>query len=490
MVIYLDNQGFPEDDYLVKRHLPVRSSPVWAAFDDMLHLPYFKRIWIIQQIAVSSQFQLLWGNVTIPGPAFRAARGWALIHGMHRLEPKIHDPRPSLALQRTAVTFDPPEHRPSDWLGLITMTRGHEATDERDRVYALMGWVDEPSYNIIPDYTKTEAEVFRDFTLQVISKSNSLAILSHCRMGRLETAEHPFWVPRWTRSEGKLPRSLHYHGFDASKGFDVSLDNANTISEVLAVSGFQVDVVMDAGASMAPEGDAFPITKAMQLISKHQKVFGERKGPNPIKPLLLSMIASRGRNTIGDGPAKLIEDEHLDSFLAFSQRAFAEFLQDGYFQDAKTLLGLMNSAFEASASATQGEPLWQSEDTHEWFTTVVTTFFEGSPDLISSCLKMFKTIGKAIGDGRDFVECFLDAALHRKFFITKRGFIGIGPPTMEVGDTVAILFGGPTPYVLRPLPALNEYAFLGECYLHGMMEGEAIEMFKRNEMTEMCFLLR
>jgi hypothetical protein len=59
------------------------------------------------------------------------------------------------------------------------------------------------------------------------------------------------------------------------------------------------------------------------------------------------------------------------------------------------------------------------------------------------------------------------------FFITDRGYIGFGPPTLKVGDEIWVLFGGRMPFVLSR--RRTEYKFRGEAYVHGIMDGEAVE---------------
>jgi hypothetical protein len=48
---------------------------------------------------------------------------------------------------------------------------------------------------------------------------------------------------------------------------------------------------------------------------------------------------------------------------------------------------------------------------------------------------------------------------------------------MIAGDVIAILFGLHVPCVLRPLSDKPEdgYAFIGEAYVHGAMNGEAVK---------------
>lgn len=70
-----------------------------------------------------------------------------------------------------------------------------------------------------------------------------------------------------------------------------------------------------------------------------------------------------------------------------------------------------------------------------------------------------------------------DAVLHNRFFITSSGLPGIGPTTTKVGDTVAVLTGANMPFVLRKgvsMDLQNPYTVVGVCYVHGIMDGEAV----------------
>lgn len=62
-----------------------------------------------------------------------------------------------------------------------------------------------------------------------------------------------------------------------------------------------------------------------------------------------------------------------------------------------------------------------------------------------------------------------------KLFITDSGDIGVGHPDLEEGDVICILFGGRLPYILRPKE--EQFTFLGECYFHGIMHGEAMDLW-------------
>ena len=60
----------------------------------------------------------------------------------------------------------------------------------------------------------------------------------------------------------------------------------------------------------------------------------------------------------------------------------------------------------------------------------------------------------------------------RVFFITKEGYIGLAPDTIEPQDQVCVLLGCLTPLVLRP-DGFGNYQVVGECYIHGLMDGAA-----------------
>ena len=73
-----------------------------------------------------------------------------------------------------------------------------------------------------------------------------------------------------------------------------------------------------------------------------------------------------------------------------------------------------------------------------------------------------------------FLSSWEVMGMMRNFFILRDGHIGIGPWVIRESDNVAILSGGKVPYCLRSIED-SGYMFLGECYVHGIMYGEACE---------------
>ncbi len=98
-----------------------------------------------------------------------------------------------------------------------------------------------------------------------------------------------------------------------------------------------------------------------------------------------------------------------------------------------------------------------------------------------------KELGKN-GDPFKWAGCAGGACGGRRFFKTKKGYFGLGPRYMKDEDVIVVLFGGITPYVLRKMG--EHYAIVGECYVHGLMNGEGMEMLERKELESKRFPIR
>jgi hypothetical protein len=75
-------------------------------------------------------------------------------------------------------------------------------------------------------------------------------------------------------------------------------------------------------------------------------------------------------------------------------------------------------------------------------------------------------------------ESLIGMMENQTFFITKTGYIGIGPPQTTAGDQVWIFNGGNVPFMMRKVGKTGgegpQLALIGDVYVHGIMDGEAI----------------
>jgi len=60
--------------------------------------------------------------------------------------------------------------------------------------------------------------------------------------------------------------------------------------------------------------------------------------------------------------------------------------------------------------------------------------------------------------------------------VSRRGFISQVPLHTRIGDTIFIPLGSAIPFIIRPKQNQpDRYEMIGECYVHGIMNGEAFE---------------
>lgn len=74
-----------------------------------------------------------------------------------------------------------------------------------------------------------------------------------------------------------------------------------------------------------------------------------------------------------------------------------------------------------------------------------------------------------------FLRAMYEQCLDRRRGRTERGFIGQFSHLVQVGDIVFLPLGSPVPFCIRPKPD-GTYMLLGDCYVHGIMNGEAFDL--------------
>jgi hypothetical protein len=67
----------------------------------------------------------------------------------------------------------------------------------------------------------------------------------------------------------------------------------------------------------------------------------------------------------------------------------------------------------------------------------------------------------------------MDEMKNKRPFLSRKGYMGMGPLLMRPGDVVVVLLGARVPYVLRSKGERNFFT-LGEAYCDGVMDGEIL----------------
>ncbi|KAL8330526.1 hypothetical protein RB593_001509 [Gaeumannomyces tritici] len=94
-------------------------------------------------------------------------------------------------------------------------------------------------------------------------------------------------------------------------------------------------------------------------------------------------------------------------------------------------------------------------------------------------------LGPEEGDARAFEQLSDAVCRGRSLFVTSGGHLGLCSRAVWAGDSVCVLGGAIMPFVLRPRSlgggdaGTDGFTLVGECYVDGIMENEAVEAMRR-----------
>jgi len=404
----MDGMGLP--------HFP---SIEWEALARLFERPYFQRIWVVQELAVSSNAVARCGDLSIRWDHIEYVARLLTITGWIRALQKLYGSRvkPTFikSISACRLGFYELKGGPGISLGLLLCsTRRFQATDPRDKIIALMGLANnvgpEKSRSIVPDYSKPIADLYRDITGHLIMEEKSRSLLSSVEdISDRQIHKLPSWVPDYSVEQRAtiIGMPLSQLSFQAASLAPVSA-RWTTGSTVLAVNGHRQDVIETVSAdSLEDLQDYMGVVN--RWLDMAQPLI--RRGTLSIDAFWRTII---GNNGGGIFPASKQYGKHFASYLSLTATR-----KQGY---------LDTLSFEQAHHSRVAKPM----------------LFQAALTYI---------------------------APHRKFFTTSKGSIGLGPRSIRPRDSVCVLSGGQVPFVLRK--DCDHYRLVGESYVHGLMEGQA-----------------
>ena len=164
------------------------------------HLPYWTRVWIIQEIAVGSSVTILCGFQKMD---------WNSLATVDKISPAFD----TIGLRHVnQVRSFRDTYQDCKRVGLIEAMRKSQAaqsTDPRDKIYALLGLTHDGDDLVpFPNYKQHISEVLRDFTKAVMKSKRTLDYLFFGPPGQPEQEDLPTWVVDWVglhRGKGDFP---------------------------------------------------------------------------------------------------------------------------------------------------------------------------------------------------------------------------------------------------------------------------------------------
>ncbi|KAL8691862.1 MAG: hypothetical protein Q9218_003006 [Villophora microphyllina] len=190
---------------------PTMDSPLsdqdFSDLDALLQRPWFSRLWVLQEVRLANeQTMVICGSDSISWETFKIAiidtamKPWDTSMPQERMERLNIRLSELIDVYSAAGTI-------MDFGTIIRRTGFCQCSDARDRIYAILTLLDvqDQKIHIIPDYTRSTAEVYRDVTAQFIEQQKSLDLLRYCEHRAGRSANFPTWVPDWNvRNAAKL----------------------------------------------------------------------------------------------------------------------------------------------------------------------------------------------------------------------------------------------------------------------------------------------
>jgi len=418
------DDGGTRDASAISRELAGEMEERRAAVDSFVRRQYFFRMWIVQEVVAAKTVTLFCGPHSINFDAASTAIQRITGSGYYPFSPETVN---LIYVSHWREAYHSRGSGSGDEeldLRLFLDTRDRSATDPRDKIYSLRGIAKQRiKAGIEVNYKDSTRKVYTDFTRLILRIRPDLQILSAVMIRHAGRSVHglPSYVPDWTQPKyggGFLQRYYRFkptHLFRASGGTTPVAAEAGR--DGISIEGLRLDTisrVIDIKALLTGGGPAgsTSVTKAV-LHELAADAIPSATYPFTGEPALMAYFRTLTADRTALSP-RIAEAYRSVNFARFSG------------------LDLQH------------------------------------PDRIPEDIpaSLWDEISKA-------VETIIE---DKDLFVTAKGYLGLGQETCAVGDVVCIFLGGEVPFLVRAEKCgdADGFKFLGECYVHGVMDGEAM----------------
>ena len=382
----------------------------------LLERPWFRRLWVIQEVALAAEVLVVCGDDRIGFGGFEACvyAVWKFYEGIVDYG---EDDEALLGLWGVTRLLQLRDDFRSDgevsWERLLQAASQRLATDSRDKVFAFRGLAEGGRPLPSTDYGVgvCPEEVYMDTAVALLCHGECLDLLPLAGKARNGDSSLPSWVPDHREFTWSEPLAMA-DGMSWNAGGPFA-------SSPAVVSLFGLELLVKPVGRVAR---TLPVFTSWDVL--HQQVV--------IRDLVGLRTSFR---------------------LPLSERDWLNLLA------MSLIYGL-----DIDDQPAQEEEYRQYFD--EWYQWLMSSTSQSDLPRIKHN-KFYRVIVPRL-DGW-------------KAFVSEKGFFGIGPPDVEVGDALCVAPGCRLPLVLRPVAAASngtlssdaDMHLISWCYMQGMMDGEA-----------------
>ncbi|KAI0912717.1 heterokaryon incompatibility protein-domain-containing protein [Ustulina deusta] len=423
----------------------------WQPLATLVARPWFRRKWIVQEVVLAHEAVLCVGHVRLPwtelalltytmsafelvtvasdsiGKDYKSENGkgpWTLALSF------------TLPMQNIVFILEVSQYRQhATLMDGVLATNHFLCTVEHDHIYALLG-LQLKHASIKVDYKIPVAESFVRFAQAMLFEAQSLKVFglapykSFFQVPDIERLPLPSWVPDLRQIQyvaTLVSFSVLKQRFHAG-GLGKPILNLSEDGLILRAHGRIIDTVK----ALAP-------TWVDVLQLDYPNVRSNKD--------ILELIANSRLNSPFNKWIIICYDFVVRNATCRQAELMSAF--------ARTMVCNMNSREGLAEPA----------------------MLDSFPDYLASCSDKAATSGKEHSPNPHFMPictAVSQAAMGRVFCITEHLRLGQVPIGSEPGDRICILVGGEIPYVIRRT-GQGRYRLIGEAYIDGVMDGEALE---------------
>ena len=429
----------------------------WEAVKVLFELPFFHRVWIIQELGLARQARLLYGSHWVDWPeiagfAFAMDNKAAFLVNHFQLKSWIVN---HSYLIWSKSSSGQPRY---SFLEVLNWARVHRSTEPLDRIYAFLG---HPSGSVggslivEPNYSISVTQAYTELAVKIILQSKNLRTLSAVdHETEPMNSAFPSWVPAWHVDSRCAMLLTPTPAAPTSDDFISIRQIAD--KTILRTRGFVIDTV-----STYSEVLNHNELRALNFENEMQKAI----------PFLLDHLWAR-----------LTTPEPLAYPLEHSLDAFSLTLVSGYHNGQPVAQRMEQHRNDFAAYLYSFEKIRPTDG-----------IAQGSGMLASLPLTIRRDVESraAKGSAAQFVQDMTWVCMPRRAFRTVSGHIGLGPRILKNGDRCCVLLGSALPMILRRRVDghSNKYVLLGEANLHGFMNCEAMTLWRLGMLQMQTYLI-
>ena len=437
-------------------NLPPRSSPKWNALRRFLIRPWFSRVWTFQEGVVCTSSTVYCGSHTVPwlvlSDACKALRVLGLSNWIGEAQRDVAWISIQSIRWHSGIR--------STFHFLLGQIRSRNATDPKDRIYALRALVRKPAM-IQVDYGKALQDIYSDAVKTCIVMDDCLSILSDVEVRRTDESARlmPSWVPDW-RFATSVCTELALRTVRGSKYFDAAGKTLPCVlpspdSRTLTLRGYKIASVFS----------IFDLETRLRLNEPCLKERDNTCGCGRWDPDSWRKMYRAAAASIQFPSQSIRHPEKLD-------RTIASVGNDGPHEGSRETVAV-EMAFRRAVTADllpRVSGRLSDAEARELYPVCASVtgerFSRGDAAAAAQLMLEYDT-------------CVAETMFNRRLFVAGAEgldmYMGVALGTVRRGDCVCVLFGGDTPFLLRPASGGGGgWRFVAEAYVYGIMDGEAV----------------